>query len=211
MPDLDPPTMTAAEDYAANGHRRLTPAERDAEDLAHARRAAAEAGVPFDRYAFARKQWRDQLEQAGHTLLRRVKVNDPFAAGITLDRLLTGGVWLDGPWRCYVTSGQGYRLWLSDAGVVVREDDVQARQVARTGTGPTAEAWATYAALLRAEPSPDCAGSGFVLDPTVVEEAAMITAGEGWCFECESGVPVVLNDGDRAVLAPHDATGRLLD
>lgn len=122
-------------------------------------------------------------------------------------RLLVGGMWLPGPfYPAAVSPGGTGRTWVSDTGIVVHEEQVQARSV---GSSTKLDAWRK---CMDAEPEPDCPGSGYVAlddegDP-VPEGAADI-----WCPECEHTVPVVRDDTreEPLIQARHDKRGRPVD
>lgn len=209
----------------AQARQAMTPEERKTEEAsryrAHAEAAALEAGVPFDRYAYEHKVWREELAEAGQKVLGQDQsyrgVGNPTVG--PADALLVGGVWVEGPWRRFTLGNRNE--WLSDGGVIVAPADVQARRVRRhapdggpVDVHPDVTAWNDYSRLLAAEPTPDCPGSGTALNPADTDDALMIGAGAAWCFECERTVPVVPGAGaierdDRwPELVRHDRNGR---
>lgn len=216
MPDYNDADVLAHARAEHEARAAETPAQRQARQAAADRERAqancAEAGIPFDRYAFDHKRWRDLLADAGQKVLRQdATYRGHGRAGLPTpaERLLVGPVWIDGPWRRFSLGSRDE--WLSDTGVVVRPADVQAVQLARVGPGPDAEAWAAYARLLADEPAPDCDGAGITLNPDDVEDRRMIETGDGWCVECERTVPVIHPEkpsGGFPELAPHDTKGR---
>lgn len=156
---------------------------------------------PADRYRRQHEVWRNQVP----TIARGLVAVDPVESAAF--GLLVGGMWLPGPfYPAAVSPGGSGRTWVSDTGIVVHEEQVQARSV---GSSTKLDAWRKY---MDAEPELDCPGSGYVAldhegDP-VPEGAADI-----WCPECEHTVPVVRDDTreEPLIQARHDKRGRPVD
>lgn len=180
--------LPSPDEYAANGHRLK----------------------PLPRYDRELAAWRNREQAAARAA---IAVTD--TAEVLARRLLVGGVWLDGLFRpVWSAPTAGDQLgWISDSGVYVTVDAVQARD-----HGGAASEWVTY---LAQEPVEDCPGSlalAFRADPDgrrdddgYTVDVPAVVGTEAYCPEGDHSV-LVGDDGYGApVLAEHDRRGRRIE
>lgn len=180
--------LPSPDEYAANGYR-------------------LKSRLRYDREMAA---WRNREKSAARAAIAVTDTSEVLAR-----RLLVGGVWIDGLFRPVWTPDPAAQLgWISDDGVYVTVDAVQARDLA----GAHRSDWSTY---LRDEPAEDCTGAGDLAyrdhpdgyrdDDGYVLAVPAEPGMDASCPGCERWLPVVDDGNGIPVLTEHDRRGRRIE